>query len=142
MGGRYGMSFAKAAIERGEYDEAIEAATREIDAGGAGPEPWADRAAASELAERWSDAVRDFERAIALNREAKELDPFALDDAYFSALLSAARAEAKTSAQAAARMLARYRDVVPDGAHLRDAEDWTKRLSGDMPSLLDKTVDV
>jgi tetratricopeptide (TPR) repeat protein len=136
------MSFAKSLIERGDYEEAIEAATREIESGGAGPEPWVDRATASELAEKWSDAVRDFERAIAINREEKELDPFALDDAYFSALLSAARAEAARSKDAAAKMLARYREVVPDGAHLRDADEWALRLRGELPSLLDKTVDV
>jgi tetratricopeptide (TPR) repeat protein len=142
MGGRYGMSFAKSLIERGDYEEAIAEATREIESGGGGPEPWVDRATANELAEKWGDAVRDFEQAIAINREAKELDPFALDDAYFSALLSLARDEAIRSTDAATKLLARYRDVVPDGAHTRDVEQWAKRLRGELPSLLDKTVDV
>jgi tetratricopeptide (TPR) repeat protein len=139
MAGRYGMSFAKGLIERGDYDEAIEAATRAIDEGNAGPEPLFDRGTAYELTERYAEAVVDFESAIEKNREAKELDPFMLDDAYFSALLAAARAE--DVAKGVAR-LDRYRTLLPDGAHVEESRDWQKRLRGEMPSLLDKTKDI
>lgn len=141
MAGRYGMSFAKSLIERGDYEEAIEAATREIDGGHRGPEPLFDRATAAELAERYAEAVADFERAIAVNTEAKELDPFVLDDAYFSALVAAARELAERDAREGAALLDRYRTTLPDGAHASDARDWQKRLLGQMPSLLDKTQD-
>jgi tetratricopeptide (TPR) repeat protein len=133
------MSFAKKHIEQGDYDEAIAAATSEIEAGDAGPEPLFDRATAYELSERWAEAVDDLERAIDKNRTEKELDPFMLDDAYFSAALACARDEAKADLPKALARLDRYRELWPDGAHLFESEDWQKRLRGELPSLLDKT---
>jgi tetratricopeptide (TPR) repeat protein len=140
MAGRYGISFAKTLIEQGDYDEAVGAATKDIAEGNHGPEPLFDRATALELLERYAEAVTDFEAAIAQNRGDKELDPFVLDDAYFSALVAAARAEGDPSRGVA--MLERYRSVSPDGGHLGEATDWQKRLRGEMPSLLDKTRDL
>jgi Flp pilus assembly protein TadD len=134
MAGRYGMSFAKELIEKGDYEEAVDAATKAIDEGDKGPEPLFDRGAALDFLERHDEAVADLEKAIAQNRAVKEIDPFVLDDTYFSALLSAAKKNG-------AALLERYRDVVPDGTHLADARDWQKRLRGEMPSLLDKTKD-
>jgi tetratricopeptide (TPR) repeat protein len=133
------MSFAKKHIEEGDYEEAIAAATEAIDAGDAGPEPLFDRATAYELVERFPEAVADFEAAIAKNKVEKELDPFALDDAYFSASLAAARAEAGRDLRGALVRLDRYREVLPEGAHVAESRDWQKRLRGEMPSLLDKT---
>lgn len=142
MAGRYGMSFAKDLIEQGDYEEAIVAATRAIDDGDAGPEPLFDRATANELAEHFDAAVDDFEAAIAKNKAEKELDPFMLDDAYFSALLAAARHDATSDVGRGVARLDRYAKTIPDGAHLADATDWQKRLRGEMPSLLDKTKDL
>jgi hypothetical protein len=136
------MSFAKDLIEQGDYEEAIRVATRAIDEGDAGPEPLFDRAIANELAEHYDAAVDDFEAAIAKNRAAKELDPFMLDDAYFSALLAAARHDAESNVARAVARLDRYAKTVADGAHLTDATDWQKRLRGEMPSLLDKTKEL
>jgi tetratricopeptide (TPR) repeat protein len=136
------MSFAKSLIEKGDYEEAIEAATTAIDEGDDGPEPLFDRATAAELAERFTQAVDDFEAAIARNRAVKEIDPFVLDDAYFAALLAGARAEAQRDVGRGVAMLDRYAKAVPEGAHLADARDWQKRLRGEMPSLLDKTRSV
>jgi len=31
---------------------------------------------------------------------------------------------------------------LPEGAHVKDARDWQKRIRGEMPSLLDRTKDV
>ncbi len=142
MAGRYGMSFAKKHIEQGDYEEAIAAATEEIEGGNAAAEPLFDRATAYELCERYAEAVADFERAIEKNRAEKELDPFVLDDAYFSAALAAAREEAKTDAKQALARLDRYREVWPDGSHVAESRDWQKRLRGELPSLLDKTKDI
>lgn len=139
---RYGMSFAKKHIEEGEYDEAIAAATAEIESGDSGPEPLFDRATAYELAERYTDAVADLEAAIAKNAEEEVLDRFVLDDAYFSAALAAARAEAGVDLSRALARLDRYRELMPDGAHVRESQDWQKRLRGELPSLLDKTKDL
>lgn len=142
MAGRYGMSFAKKHIEQGDYEEAIAAATEEIDGGNASAEPLFDRATAYELCERYAEAVADFERAIERNRAEKELDPFVLDDAYFSATLAAAQAEAKTNLMQALARLDRYRDLWPEGSHVAESRDWQKRLRGELPSLLDKTKDI
>lgn len=142
MAGRYGMSFAKELIEQGDYEEAIAAATRAIEEGDAGPEPLFDRGSANELAENYDAAVADFEAAIAKNAVAKEMDPFALDDAYFSALLAAARSDAESDVARGVARLDRYSKTLPEGAHLGDARDWQKRLRGEMPSLLDKTKEL
>jgi tetratricopeptide (TPR) repeat protein len=136
------MSFAKKHIEDGEYDEAIAAATKSIDDGDAGPEPLFDRATAYDLAERYHEAVADFEAAIARNGLEQEIDPFTIDDAYFSALLSAARKEAETDVAKGVTLLQRYLQNAPKGEHLGDCRDWQKRLKGEMPSLLDKTKDM
>lgn len=142
MAGRYGMSFAKKHIEDGEYDEAIAAATKSIEDGDVGPEPLFDRATAYDLAERYLDAVADFESAIAKNSAEQEIDPFTIDDAYFSALLSAARKEAERDVAKGVAMLQRYATNAPKGEHLSEASDWQRRLKGELPSLLDKTKDL
>lgn len=137
------MSFAKDHIEQGDYEEAIVAATRAIEEGDDGPEPLFDRGTANELAEHYDAAVSDFEAAIAKNQAAKELDPFLLDDAYFSALLAAARHDAESDVGRGVARLDRYAKAIPDGgAHAKDVSDWQKRLRGEMPSLLDKTKEL
>lgn len=136
------MSFAKGLIESGDYEEAVEAATKEIDGGDGGPEPLFDRATALELLERYDEAVADLEAAIAKNRAEKVIDPFVLDDTYFSALLGASKGVAERDRARGAAMLDRYREILPDGAHVAESRDWQKRLRGEMPSLLDKTKDV
>ncbi len=139
MAGRYGMSFAKKNIEEGDYDDAVAAATAAIEGGDQGPEPLFDRATAYELLERYEEAASDFEAAIARNTAVKELDPFVLDDAYFSALVAGAKQIAASDPRAAVAHLDRYARMCPGGAHLVDAEEWQRRVTGALPSLLDKT---
>lgn len=138
MSGRYGMTFARDSIERGEYEEAIAAATEAITSGDAGPEPCFDRARTYELLERYDEALDDFEEATRRNRATKEMSPFEIDDAYFSAVVAAARA---TSKERGVALLARYRAFAVDGAHLKESVEWELRLTGKLPSLLDKTKD-
>lgn len=142
MAGRYGMSFAKKHIEEGDYEEAIASASGEIATDDHTPDNYFDRGTAYELLERYAEAVADFEKAIELNKTEKELDPFVLDDAYFSASLAAARAEAKGDLTKALARLDRYRELLPEGAHISESRDWQKRLRGEMPSLLDKTKEI
>lgn len=136
------MSFAKKHIEDGEYDEAIAAATKMIDEGDAGPEPLFDRATAYDLLERHLEAVTDFESALAKNAAEQEIDPFTIDDAYFSSLIAAAQQEAKKDVPKGVALLARYAVNAPKGEHTKEASDWQKRLKGELPSLLDKTKNV
>src|ERR1700744_1235213 len=107
MAGRYGMSFASELNEKGDYEEAIAAATGARKEEGKNPEPYLDRAVAHDGLEQYAEATQDFERAIALNVEARVLDNDNLDDAYFSALVAAAKVEAETSVPAAVRTLSR-----------------------------------
>ena len=141
MSGRYGMSFAAELLEQGKFDEAIEAATGALKGDAENPEHFADRAAAYDGLERYAEAASDFERAITLNAATPVIDRDNLDDAFFSALVAAARAEAEASVDAGVTRLARYAKLLPQGRHVKDAEDWRKRLRGELKSLLDKRTD-
>ena len=138
MAGRYGMSFAAELNEKGDYEEAVDAATSAMEGAASNPEPFADRAAAYDGLERYAEAAQDLERALQLNAAEPVIDHDNLDDALFSALVGAAKVDAETSVETAVACLARYARVLPKGRHVRDAEDWRKRLRGEMPSLLDE----
>ena len=128
MAGRYGMSFAAKLMQEGKYAEAIEEATRAAARDDEDPTPLVDRANAYALLERYPEAVRDLEEAFRLDESASVLEVDVVDDAFFSALLGAARAEAATSIEAAERTLSRYQAVRPGGRHLADAAAWPERL--------------
>jgi tetratricopeptide (TPR) repeat protein len=138
MAGRYGMTFAAELIEKGDFEEAIDAATEAIASQTENPEAFADRAAAYDGLERYAEAAKDLERALELNAAKRVIDHDNLDDAFFSALVGAAKIEAETSVGAAVAFLARYPKILPKGRHLQDSEDWRRRLRGEMPSLLDE----
>jgi tetratricopeptide (TPR) repeat protein len=128
MAGRYGMSFAAKMIQEGKYAEAIEEATRSVARDEEDPTPLVERASAYAWLERYPEAVKDLEAAIALDQTAGVLEADVVDDAYFSALLGAAKLEARTSLPAATQTLARYEAVLPGGRHLADAAAWPNRL--------------
>jgi len=130
MAGRYGMTFAAKLIQEGKYAEAVEEASRAVARDDEDPAALVDRAAAYAWLERYPEAVRDLEAALALDQTAGVLETDVVDDAYFSALLGAAKAEARTSIEAAERTLARYGTVLPGGRHLEDAALWPARLRG------------
>ena len=128
MAGRYGMSFAAKLTEQGKYAEAIEEANRAAARDDEDPTPLVERAAAYAWLERYPEAVADLEAAFELDKTAGVLETDVVDDAYFSALLGAAKAEAPASMEAAAKTLGRYKTILPGGRHLTDAETWTERL--------------
>jgi tetratricopeptide (TPR) repeat protein len=128
MAGRYGMSFAAKLTEQGKYAEAIEEASRAADRDDEDPTPLVERAAAYAWLERYPEAVQDLETALTLDQTAGVLETDVVDDAYFSALLGAAKAEAPSSMEAAAKTLARYEATLPGGRHLADAATWLDRL--------------
>jgi tetratricopeptide (TPR) repeat protein len=129
MSGAYGMSFAERLLEEGNYAEAVAAASRVIAQDDRDPEPLFERATAYFWLERYDEAVTDFEAALARDRAAEVLDADVVDDAYFSALLGAARA--LHDEEAGVRRLARYAEVLPAGRHLADARAWMSRLRGE-----------
>jgi hypothetical protein len=128
MAGRYGKSFAAKLTEEGKYADAIEEATRAAARDDEDPTPLFERAAAHAWLEQYPQAVADLEAAMLLDQAAGVLEIDVVDDAYFSALLGAAKAEAQTSMDAAVTTLARYKTVLPAGRHLADAEAWPARL--------------
>jgi tetratricopeptide (TPR) repeat protein len=130
MAGRYGMSFAAKLIQEGKYADAVEEATRAVARDDEDPAALVDRATAYAVLERYPEAVSDLEAALALDQSAGVLETDVVDDAYFSALLGAAKAAAQTSIDAAERTLARYQTVLPDGRHHEDAARWAERLRG------------
>ena len=94
MAGRYGMSFAAKLTEEGKYAEAIVEATRAAARDDEDPTPLFERAAAHAWLEQYPEAVADLEAAMVLDEAAGVLEMDVVDDAYFSALLGAAKAEA------------------------------------------------
>ena len=132
MGHQYGRSRAAVLIDAGEFAAALQAATEELAREPENSEHCWDRASALALLERYDEAVADFERAQQVDAKTSVLDDDMLDDAYFSALLGAARAQ--TDVAAGCQMLQRYGARFPAGRHLQDAQDWQKRLRGELKS--------
>jgi tetratricopeptide (TPR) repeat protein len=127
----YGISFAQKLLDEGKFAEAAAAATRAIAADAEDPEPLFERATAYANLDRYAEAATDLERALKLDEEARVLETDFLDDAYFSALLGAARKEPVAEG---VKRLDRYAEIFPEGRHVADARDWQKRLRGELPS--------
>jgi tetratricopeptide (TPR) repeat protein len=125
------MSRAAVLNEAGEFAAAVQAATEELAREPENSEHWCDRATAYAGLEQYDAAVADFERARETDRKTAVLDDDMLDDAYFSALLGAARAR---EVEAGCALLARYATQFPSGRHVQDASDWQKRLRGELKS--------
>jgi hypothetical protein len=140
MAGRYGISFAKVLIERGDYEEAVRITSDDADCGKV--EALFDRASARELMGEYSLSVADFETCIAQNLATKELDGFQLDDAYFGALVAAATATVDESRSSASAYFERYARVCPLGAHHAEVAIWNARIRGETKTLLDKTTEM
>ena len=134
MGGRYGMTQAAKLIAAGSYEAAIVEATRLHARNGEDPDPLIERAEAHSLLGHYSDAVSDLEAAIRVGEEAGVLEVDSVDDAYFSALLGAAKKQAEGDVEGGVKQLARYEEVIPSGRHLKDAKEWVQRLRGELKS--------
>jgi tetratricopeptide (TPR) repeat protein len=133
MGGIYGISKAAKLNEAGDYDQAVLEATKAIALDADDPEPLVERAFACAQLERYSEAVADLEKALVLDETAQILESALVDDAYFSALLGAAKVAAATSPDEGVKLLSRYATTLPKGAHLKEAGEWQKRLRGEAP---------
>jgi len=132
MGINYGGSKAAELNRAGEFERAIVAADEALAADGADPEPLVERAHALAQLERYDEAVADLEKARALDAKTQLLDDDLLDDAFFSALLGAARNLAARDAEAGARLLARYTSHFPSGTHASEVVEWQRRLRGEV----------
>lgn len=131
MGHQYGRSQAAALIDGEDYEAAVTAASEAIARDAADSEAWFERATALGWLERYDEAIGDFEQARLLDRVTEVIEDDVLDDAYFSALLGAARAR---DVDGGCALLARYAGQFPDGRHVEDAVEWQKRLRGELKS--------
>jgi tetratricopeptide (TPR) repeat protein len=127
----YGISFAQKLLDEEKYEQAADEATKAIAREPEDPEPHFERAQAYANLDRYVEAAADYEKALALDEEARVLQTDFLDDAYFSALLGAAR---KEPVEEGCKRLQHYGEVFPRGRHLDDARDWQKRLRGELQS--------
>ena len=132
--GNYGKSRAAVLIDANEFEAAVQAATEEIAREPHNSEHLWDRGSALASLERYEEAIADFERAKLVDAKTQVLDDDMLDDAYFSALLGAARAAAASDVAAGCAKLERYVTQFPSGRHVKDADDWQKRLRGELKS--------
>ena len=129
MGQNYGVSFASKLIEDGQYEEALEAATRDHERDPEDPEPLVDRAVALSHLTRYDEAVGELQRALTLDEDSNTLETDFVDDALFSALLAQARATADVERGVAT--LQRYLGILPKGRHAADVATWSGRLRGE-----------
>ena len=127
----YGISFAQKLLDAGKYEEAALEATKASEREPEDPEPFFERATAFFNLDRYVEAAADYERALELDVEAQVLTTDFVDDAYFSALLGAARRDPVADG---VKRLDRYAQVLPAGRHVADARDWQKRLRGELQS--------
>jgi tetratricopeptide (TPR) repeat protein len=134
MGHQYGRSQAAVLIDAGDYEEAVAAATEAIGREPAYSEHWFERASALASLDRYAEAAGDFEKAHELDAGSQVLEEDVIDDAYFSALLGAARAEAQSDVARGCATLERYRGRFPDGRHGDDVGEWQERLRGERPT--------
>lgn len=136
---RYGRSFVQELIDDGRSDEALDAAEKAVAERPKQALAHFDLASALESLDRGADAIPAYEAALECNLVERTVESFVLDDAYFSALVDAAQAlGAKADA---VKLVGRYRDHAPSGAHSSEVSEWEARLAGRAPSLLDKTKD-
>ena|SRR6266542_4382092 len=131
MGHQYGRSQAAVSIDAGNYEQAVASATQAIAGEPGYSEHYFERASALVNLERYEEAAADFEKARSLDGESQVLEEDVVDDAYFSALLGAARGQ---EVAAGCRTLERYHSQFPEGRHVSDVRDWQKRLRGELPS--------
>jgi len=125
----YGSLFSSKMIGDGRFDEALDAATREIEAQPSDPEAYFNRAQALAGLERFEEAVADYQRSLSLDDRESGLDPEIVDDELFFALRSLATGRKAEPAEAI-RTIQRYREILPEGRHLDDIAKWIDSFNG------------
>jgi len=125
----YGSLFSTKMIGDGRFDEAVGAATREIEAQPSDPEAYFNRAQALAGLERFEEAVADYQRSLSLDDRESGLDPEIVDDELFFALRSLATSRKAEPAEAI-RIIERYREILPEGRHLDDIDKWIDSFNG------------
>lgn len=127
----YGVLASAKLVAESRFDEAIIQATQEIAALPDEPEPYFTRAQSLAALGRFTDALPDYEAALALDASGSAMDPEAVDDELFFALRSIAVQHKEQGRQdEALATLERYREILPEGRHLADLATWTDHVKG------------
>jgi tetratricopeptide (TPR) repeat protein len=128
MADNYGVTFAQKHIQRGEYEQAVAAAEKHASQEPESPEPHHDRARALALLERYRESVEAYRTAIAADQVEQILQDWEVDDGLFSTVI--AWAQASVGQEEQLRILGLYRELLPRGRHLPEAEEWGQRFRG------------
>lgn len=128
MADNYGVTFAQKHIQRGEYEQALEAADRHAAQDPDSPEPHHDRARALSLLGRYRESVDAYRTAIAADQVEQILQDWEVDDGLFSTVIAWAQATQGQDEQL--RILSLYRQLLPAGRHGSEADEWSQRFRG------------
>jgi tetratricopeptide (TPR) repeat protein len=127
---QYGVTHAQKLLQRGDFEPAIEEATRHAAREPESPEPYHDRARALSALGRHEEAVADYARAIALDRDERILPDGEADDGLFSTLIAWCQSLPEREQDARLAILRRYEEILPDGLHRAEAAEWAQRFRG------------
>jgi tetratricopeptide (TPR) repeat protein len=125
----YGQLRSKKLCGEGRFEEAIAAASSEIELEPDEPEAYFNRGQALAGLDRFAEAAADYERALGMDGSASAVDLEAVDDELFFALRRQAEALASNHVEAVA-ILGRYLVLLPEGRHIDDVPKWIDKLSG------------
>lgn len=139
MADNYGVTFAQKLLLRGEFEQAVTAAEQHAAREPESPEPFHDRARALAALQRYEAAVEDYARAVELDRTEQILPDWEVDDGLFSTVV--AWGQAVDGVEEKLRALGRYKQILPAGSHLAEAEEWTLRFKGLLPTTFVKPRD-
>lgn len=139
MADNYGVTFAQKLLQRGDYEQAVAAAEQHAAQDPQNPEPFHDRARALAALLRFEAAVADYARAVELDRTEAVLPDWEVDDGLFSTVV--AWGQALSDVDAKLRALGRYKEILPQGSHRAEAEEWSLRFRGLLPTTFIKPRD-
>ncbi|HND10128.1 MAG TPA: tetratricopeptide repeat protein [Pseudomonadota bacterium] len=143
MADNYGVTFAQKQIQRGDYEAALASADKHAQQDPDNPEPYHDRARALALLGQYERSVADYAHALLLDKVERVLSDWEVDDGLFSTLVAWGQSlgePGKASTEQVA-IMQRYRQLLPDGQHLQEAEQWILRFRGLLKSTFVKPKD-
>ncbi len=139
MADNYGVTFAQRLIQRGEYEQAVAAADKHEAQDDTNPEPHHDKARALSLLSRYQEAITSYEKAIELDRTEQMLPDWEVDDGVFSTVISWGQSLTGEAERLSA--LSHYKKLLPEGRHVKEADEWALRFRGLLPTTFVKPRD-
>lgn len=125
----YGALLSSKLVGEGRYDEAVDAATREITLQPNEPDAYFQRGQARAALGLLEEAVSDYKQALLLDDSGSRMDPETVDDELFFALRTLASNQ-KDDPAAAVATIQRYASILPNGRHVEDIAKWIDKFNG------------